>query len=337
MAGPVRLSDVILPQVWASYGEVNSPELTAFLSSGVVAQSPQLDAFANGPSKTGTLPFWNDLDQETEENYSNDDPSDTSTPQGIDMDQMAYRTSYLNQSWSSMDMTAELLDADPLAQIRSRVSTYWLRRLQRRVIAISQGVLAENIASNGSDMVIDISTQDGLNATDANRFNSDALIDAAYTMGDRTNVFAAIAVHSMVMKRMTQNDDIVFIADSKGALTIPFYKGLFVIVDDNMPVIAGTTSGYRYVSVLFGRGFIGMGVGTPQTPVEVLRTPDAGNGGGMERFWNRKTWLLHPLGHNWTEGSLTEFSPTVADLELASHWDRVYSRKQTPIAFLITN
>jgi len=333
----VRLSDVVIPEVWDSYGEVNSPELTAFLSSGVVAQSPTLNEHAQGPSKTGTIPYWLDLDQTSEEQYSNDDPSDSGTPLDITAADMSYRKAYVNKAWSSMDLVKELIGPDPMDQIRKRVSTYWLRRLQRRIIAIARGVLAENIATDSSDMVIDVSTQDGVNATVNNRFNSDAYINAIYTLGDRANSFAAIAVHSMVQAQMVKNDDIEFVADSEGKPTIQYYKGKLVIVDDSMPVIAGTTSGYRYVSVLFGTGAIGMGVGTPRVPVEVDRTAATGNGAGQETLWTRKTWLLHPVGHDWVEGSLAEFSPTHADLADAAHWDRVYERKLTPFAFLITN
>lgn len=333
----VRLSDVVIPAVWESYGEVNSPELTAFLSSGVVANTPVLNAHANGPSDTGHLPYWLDLDQTAEPNYGNDDPSDLATPAKIGTSQLAYRKSFLNFGWSSMDLVPQLISADPLAQIRKRTSVYWLRALQRRIIALARGVLAENIANDSSDMLIDISTQDGVNATVNNRFNSNAFIHAVYTMGDAAMQFKAIGVHSMVMAQMVKNDDIAYVADSDGKLTIPFYKGMYVIVDDNMPVIAGTTSGYRFVSVLFGAGFIGMGVGTPKTPVGVQRVEAAGGGEGMETLWERKTWLLHPAGHNWVEGSLVEKSPTLADLMLEAHWDRLYERKQVPIAFLITN
>lgn len=333
----VQLTDVIIPAVWASYGEVNSPELTAFLSSGVLSRSAQLDAYANGPSDTGHLPYWLDLDATIEQNYGNDDPADMGTAQNIGTSQMAFRKSYLNQGWSSMDLVNQLISQDPLAQIKKRTSTYWLRRLQKRVIAISRGVLAENIATDASDMVIDVSTQDGVNATLANRFSSDAFINASYTMGDRVGGFVAIAVHSMVMAQMVKNDSIDFAKDSTGAVVAQYYKGRLVIVDDSMPVIAGTTSGYRYVSAMFGAGFIGMGVGTPKTPVSVQRVEAAGNGEGQETMWERKTWLLHPMGHNWVEGTLVEKSPTDADLALEAHWDRIYDRKLVPVAFLITN
>jgi hypothetical protein len=311
--------------------------LTAFLSSGIVSRSAMLDAYAAGPSKTGHLPYWLDLDATIEQNYSNDDPADLSSPNKISMADLGYRKSYMNQSWSDMDLVNELIGADPMAQIKKRTSTYWLRRLQKRIIAISRGVMATNIASNASDMIIDISTQTGLSATAANRFSRDAFVRASFTMGDLVGGFVAIAMHSVVYAQLTTNDDIAFTKDSQDQLTVPYYMGRLVIVDDGMPVIAGTTNGFRYVSVLFGAGFIGMGVGRPEVPVETIRVPAAGHGGGMDTMHERKTWLLHPAGHNWVEGTLTEFSPRDSDLALAAHWTRAYGRKLIPVAFLITN
>lgn len=334
----VRLSDVVIPEVWATYGEVNSPELIAFLESGIVVNDERLNQYAQGPSKTGHIPFWLDLDQTEEQDYSNDDPTDMSAPSKIGTSQMAFRKAYMSKSWSDMDLAGELIAQDPLQHIKTRTSTYWLRRLQRRIIAIAKGVLAENIANDASDMVIDISTEDGLNATAANRFNSVAFLNAAFTMGDASGGFVGIGMHSMVAKQLTVLDEIEVLKDSTGNVLTQFYKGLRVIMDDSLPVIAGGVSGYRFVSVLFGRGFIGMGVGTPDVPVETIRVPAAGNGGGMETFFERKTWLLHPIGHNWVEdGSIVEFSPTDANLADQRFWDRIYDRKQVPVAFLITN
>lgn len=335
----VRLSDVIVPEVYASYGEVNSPELTAFLSSGIVATDAQLTAHANGPSKTGHVPYWLDLDQTIEPNYVNDDPADGTSPNKIGTGELHYRKSYLHQSWSDMDLVAQILGAEPMKQIKARTSTYWLRRLQRKVIAIAKGVLADNIANDGGDMLIDISTQDGNNATDANRFNVNAFINAAFTMGDRAGAFVGVAMHSMVVAQLAKNDEIEFEKDSAGNVLVRTYKGLLVIMDDSLPVVAGTTSGYRFTSVLFGAGFIGLGVGSPQVPFELERSATAGNGGGQDTIHERKNWLLHPVGYDWVEAgaALAEYSPTDADLALAAHWDRKYDRKMVPVAFLITN
>jgi hypothetical protein len=335
-----RLSDAIIPSVYASYGEVNSPELTAFLSSGVIVQSPQLDAYMAGPSTTGSMPFWNDLDATVEPNYGNDDSSDSGYADKVNAGEMAFRKAWLNMGWTTMDLVNELAGSDPMRRIRDRTSTYWLRALQRRVVAIARGVLAKNLVANGGDMVIPIHIEAGNSATAANRINGDAVISAAYTMGDRANQFVAIAMHSMVKATLVKNDEIAFIRASNGDLLMETYKGLMVITDDNMPVRAGTTNGVVYTTVLFGRGVIGMGVSTPAVPFEVERDPAKGNGAGMETLWERKHWLLHPLGHNWIEaggGALVEKSPTLADLANAAKWSRIYPRKLVPMAFITSN
>ncbi len=333
----VRLSDVIIPEVYASYGEVNSPELTAFLASGIVVSNPELDAYANGPSKTGHIPYWGDLDQTIEPNYSNDDPADTITANKIGTGEFAYRKSYLNQSWSQMSLVQHLLGTEPMRRIKERTSTYWLRRLQKRVIQIAKGILAENIAVNSGDMVVNIAAEAVGSVTASTQFNSDAVVNAAFTMGDRAGGFTTIACHSMTAAQMTKNDDLEIVRDSAGQIVTRSYKGMNVIIDDSLPVRAGTTSGFVYTTMLFGRGVIGMGVGTPDAPVEVTRDATAGNGGGMDSLIERKHWLLHPVGHDWVEGSLAEFSPTDADLALAAHWVRKFDRKLIPMAFLTHN
>lgn len=333
----VQLSDVVIPDVYTSYQAVNNIENSAFVESGVIARNPLLDQLADGPSDSFTVPYWKDLDQTVEVNYSNDDPSDLAVPQKIGTGQWAARKAYVNQGWSSMDLVAEMLGTNPMQRIRNRTGTYFQRQFNRRVIAMASGVIADNIASNSGDMGLDVSIADGNAAVAANKMSRSTFVAAAYTMGDMVESMLAFAVHSNVMKTMVDNDDIDFIPDSKGQLTIPTFLGRRVIVDDTMPVVAGGTSGFVYTSILFGAGFAGFGKGTPTTPVAVDRVEASGNGGGQETLWERNTWLIHPFGCEWVEGTLAEQSPTIADLKLAAHWNRVLARKNVPLAWIKTN
>lgn len=344
----VQLSDVIIPDVYSSYQTNDDPELTAFFESGIAVRSALLDQLCNGPGAIMEVPFWNDIDPEDEPNYSNDS-SDDATPDKIDAGSMLARVGFLNKGLSSADLVVELAGSEPMQRIRERFGTYWTRQWQRRAIASLQGVLADNIANDNGDMVEDISIADGDNATANNVWSRTAFTNAAFTLGDRFQSTSAIAVHSMVYKRMVDNDDIEYIADSKGSLTIPTFMGRRVIVDDSLPVVAGATSGFKYTSILFQGGALGFGSGTPKNPVEVERKPSAGNGGGLEILWERKTWLVHPFGFSFTSntvsgGNTTNASSqtlgrtaTLANLRLAANWNRVVDRKNVPLAFLITN
>jgi len=342
----VRLSDAVVPEVYETYGRgIDNPELTALFDSGIVRRTELFDQIARAGGKTGTIPFWLDLDPTIEENQSNDDPEDFAVPNKLGSTTMTYRKCYVNQSYSDMDLVTELAGSDPMKRIRARFNVYWARRDQRRLISTAKGIYASNVANDSSDMVVDISaTGDGI-------ITAESVIDAEYTMGDATGRFSAAAMHSNVVKRLEKNDLIDVIPDSKGN-RIKYYRNLRVVVDDSMPVMSGTGVNSIYLTILFGGGafgfggeeghMFGMGEGSPRKPTWVERVEQAGNGGGMETIGERRTLILHPFGYRWvedptgTDNDLVEFSPTNADLANAAHWQRVVARKQVPMAFLLS-
>lgn len=341
-----RLANIIDVSVFQDLPAEDTPEKTALFQSGVVVRNALLDQLADAPGKTAELIYWGDLNYDDEPNYSNDSPADEATPKTIAQEEMISRKAFLNQGWSESDLAAELATAgNAMRRIRARIDTYWMRRWQRRLVKTAVGVFLNNVADDAGDMVEDISIEDGNAAVAANLFSRSAMVAAAFTMGDQFDGLQAMVVHSVVAQRMIDNDDIVYIPDSQGNLTIPTFLGKRIIIDDGAPVIAGTTSGYRYVSMLFGAAAFGYGEGHPEVPVEVEREAAQGNGGGVENLWSRKTWLIHPLGHTFTSNTVTgptgktvnNISPTDANLALAANWDRTFDRKNVPLAFLVTN
>lgn len=337
------LSDTIIPVVYMSYTGVDSPELTAFFESGVAVRNPVLDNAFTAGGRIAHLPFWKDIDPTVEPNYSTDAVTDVAVPNKIVAGEMIARVAQMNQGYSAGDLVAELAGSNPMQRVRDRFSRYWTRQWQRRVIATCQGVLANDIASFASDMVNSVAIETLVGQTAANLFSRAAFTDACLTLGDAFGKVVAIAVHSVVYGRMVKNDDIQFIRPSVVDPNIPlspgqpYFLGKPVIIDDSLPVVAGSTSGFKYTSILFGQGAIGYGENLPLNPVEVYRRPDQGNGAGMEQLWERKSMIVHPFGYQFTSASLAGLSPTLAELKLAANWSRVIERKNVPMAFLITN
>lgn len=333
-----RLTDVIIPEVYLGYTAVNSPEKTDLFSSGVVTRNAILDAKANSAGEQVNIPYWNDLDASVAPNLSNTDPSQLATPQKVTASKMIGQVAYLNQSFSNADLVAELAGSSPNQHVRNRFGTYWQRQWQRRLIANVNGVIANNVASNSSDMVINVASESVAGQTATTKFNLNSFVDATHTMGDMASQLSAIAVHSAVHAQMVKNDDITYIPDSQGRLTIPTYMGLRVIVDDGLTVTAGTTDGYKYTSIIFGQGAFGYGEGSASVPVEVEREMLQGNGGGIEIIIERKTWIMHPFGHSVTaQGAAETGAHTLAELASAATWERKLPRKLVPLAALITN
>lgn len=333
----VQLSDIIDVTVFQDLPAVNSPEKTAFFESGIIANNPLLNNLANQPGKIAELPFWKDLDGSSEVNYSTDAAGDVATPEKVVQGEQISRKAFVNKGWSTADLASELaMGTDAMTHIRSRTDAYFMRQWQRRLIASVNGVLADNVANDSGDMVIDVAAEATGSVTADTRFSRSNFTAAAFTLGDAFDMTGAIAVHSQVYKQMVDQDDIDFIPDANGRMVIPTYMGKRVIVDDGMPVIAGSTSGFKYVSVLFGEGAFGYGAGSPTTPVAVEREEAQGNGGGIETLWVRNTWILHPFGFQAT-GTPSGESFTLAELANATSFDRVVERKNVPMSFLITN
>ena len=332
-----QLSDIIDVTVFRDLPQVFGPEKTAFFESGVIASSPLLNELANGPGKTSELPFWNDLDGSVEVNYSTDNPASSATPQKITQGEQIARKAFVNQGWQAADLAGELaMGGTAMEAVRARTDKYFMRQWQRKLIASTNGILADNVANDSGDMVHDVASESIAGQTASTKFNRDAFTEAAFTMGDAAEGLTTIAVHSAIHKQMVKNDDIVYIPDSAGNLTIPTYMGLRVIVDDGLTVTAGTTDGFKYTSVMFGPGAFGYGNGSPQVPVEIEREAAQGDGGGIETLWVRNTWLLHPFGFQST-GTPAGVSFTNTELAAATSWDRVLERKLVPISYLITN
>lgn len=332
----VQLSDVIIPEVYETYTAVDNPERTAFFESGVAVRNGMLDAKANEGGDTLNVPFWNDLDPDQEPNLSSDNAGSSATPQKITAGKQIAQMAYINQAYSSADLAGEIAGSDPMQRVRNRFGRYWMRQWQRRVTASLTGVLADNVANDSGDMVEDVSIADGDNAAATNLFSRSAFTGAGFTLGDQFESTSAIAVHSVVYKRMVDNDDIEFIPDSQGRMTIPTFMGRRVIVDDGMPVEAGGTSGFVYTSVLFGEGAIGYGEGSPKMPVETDREPLQGDGGGVDILIERNSWLLHPFGFA-VDATPAADSFSLTELRAAATWNRVVPRKTVPLAFLKTN
>lgn len=321
-----QLTDVIVPAQFTDYLHQNLMERTALVASGIMASNQAITDQLRVGAHSFTVPFWRDLGNE-EANRVNDDPDDHSTPLKIQAGRQVVRKSYLHQSWSAMNLASELAGDDALDRIQERVTEYWNRQAQRRLMATLNGILADNVANDGGDMVMDISSEAG----DAANFSPEAVIDACGTLGDAMDSVVGIALHSVLYRRALKADLIEFVQPSAGSMRLPTYRGLAVIVDDGMPEADDV-----YTCVLFGHGGIGYGSSPPNIAqgTEVENLPSAGQGGGQQILHSRVHLAVHPLGFRWTESAVAGESPSIAELATAANWDRSVERKAVPLAFL---
>jgi len=349
-AGPaVRVSDVIVPEIFTPYSQTLTEEKSRLVRSGLLSRSMVLDEKLAGGGLTFNIPSWNDLDNDAER-ISTDTSvpfadADASLPAGVarppnplkigSKKEVAVRMNR-NNSWSTTDLAAILAGEDPMNAIANRVSDYWVRRLQVAFVSTWKGVIADNAANDSGDYALDVS---GAGFVDGvTNFSAEAFLDAAQTMGDSQEDLVAMAVHSVVYTRMLKNNLIDFISDSVNgnAIRIPTFLGREVIVDDGLPRV-----GSVYDTWLFGTGATQFGVGTPPVATETERKAGGGNGGGQDVLYSRVQWSIHPTGHAWVgtadQGGPANTGTANDDLDEATSWDRRYTeRKQIKFARLVT-
>lgn len=338
-AGVTRLADVIVPEIFSPYVQLMTEEKSRLIRSGAIVRDPVLDQNLAGAGVTFQEPSFKDLDND-EENVSTDDPAQNSTPKKIGTTSEIQVRLSRNNSWSSMDLTSDLIAVDPMQAIANRVSDYWSRREQAAFIATMKGIYANNATATDAyhtqnDMLFDVSG--AAFSAGVTNFTAEAFIDATLTMGDGLEDLTMVCVHSIVYGRMLKNNLIDFIQDSINgqAIRIPTFLGRELIVDDGMPFNAGV-----FDTWLFGRGAVRNGRGAPKVPTEMDRVASAGNGSGQDVMHNRVEWCLAPVGYAYI-GTAPNGGPsnaaTANNLAAAASWRRAFNeRKQIKMARLVT-
>lgn len=324
-----QIQDVIVPEVFNPYVVQRTAELSALRRSGIISSNAELDRLASSGGRLINMPFWDDLTGDDE--VLSD--SGALTPQKITASQDVAVLLMRGKAWSANDLAKALSGDDPMRAIGDLVAEYWVRMEQKTLISIIDGVFADNVANDAGDLVKNIATEDGNTATEANKLSAEAVIDAATLLGDAAGKLTAIAVHSIVYANMQKNNLIDFEPTNTQNIGWGTYLGKTVIVDDGLAPVAGTTSGFKYKTILFGQGAIGLGNGAAPVPTETDRDSLAGD----DILINRRHYILHPRGIKFTDTSVAASSPTNAELAAAVNWDRVYEKKNIRLVELVTN
>lgn len=306
-----RISDVIVPEKFAPYVQEVTAEKSALFTSGIVGTNPELNALAAGGGRTLNLPFWHDLTG-TDEVLSD---SAALTPAAISAAQDVAVLLRRGKAWAANDLAGELAGDDPMGAIGNRVASWWARRFQAALLSTLKGVFADALAP---ELVSDISAGTG----GAELIGADTLIDAGQKLGDAKDQLVAIAMHSAVNAYLAKNDLIETIRDSEGNVIKRTYMDYDVLIDDGMPVSAGT-----YTTYLFAAGSVAFGEGSPDVPVETDRDSLAGD----DYLVNRRFFFLHPRGVAFQSASVAGAAPSNTELEGATNWARVYEVKNIGI------
>lgn len=310
------LSQVIVPELFNPYVINKTKEKSAFFQSGIVASNAKYDALASQTAPTVNMPFFEDLNGDSEAVVEGQDLTPAKLGSQNDVAAIFRRA----KMWYASDLDAALSGLDPMRAVGERVASFWARDMQHELIQILAGVFG---AATMKDNILDISALEGAAAN----WSANAFIDAEEKLGDAKTDLTAVVMHSATEAYLKKQNFIQTVQPSSD-VAFGLYQGKRVIVDDGCPVSAGV-----YTTYLFGDGAIAYGNGSPVgfVPTEVDR--DKKKGSGVDYLINRRTSILHPIGVAWTGASVanTVSGPTRAEFAKAANWKRVYETKQIRI------
>lgn len=321
------LTDIIYNTAFAQYFMRALTERSALIQSGIAvidAKIAQICQAAGFGGKTINLPYWNAISGADEVLA---DTGDGLTVNAITAGQDVATILRRGKAWGVNDLAAEIAGDDPLKNVADRIADYWARRQQVTLFSTLKGVFADNVAANGSDLVLDISQETG----DDNLLSKDTLLFAAQLLGDAKENLVAIAMNS-------QAETVLNIAGSAGSLykpaetpgTLPTYNGRKVVMDDNCPYSAATGVAEIF---LFGAGAVALNEVPVMNPLETGRELLKGN----DILVTRRGWISHVRGVKWDPAAQVPAgaTPTNAELEAAANWTRVWDRKDVRVVKLI--
>jgi len=312
-----RLSDAIIPSVFARYSFEEHVEKLDIWQSGILYSDPMIAGKLDNGGRSVDLPGWKDLGSDPSEPV-NDDPADSIEMKKIGTRRETAARHLRAQAWGIPDLTSVLAGDDPQRIIVQRQTDYWQRAMKKTLIASLTGVLADNIATDAGSLVRD---------TNASITDTDVL-DTLYLHGDRADEFSVLWTHSKIMQVLKTNDLIDYVPISQqGGPMLPYYFGLRVLVDDGLPVTAN-----EYTSFIFKPKAVHyeeMPVNTEGGPVELDRKPRQAHGGGVTEMVSRRHFVIHPRGFRWLDASTAGEFATDAELALAANWDNTSTSIKT--------
>ena len=254
-----KIPDVIVPELFNRYVINRTMELSAFFQSGIVVNSPEFEALASEAARTHNMPFFEDLQGESEPTLEDV----KMTPAKIGSNKDVSTTILRQKMWAATNLSAALAGADPMKAIGDLVAQYWARDMQKELIAILAGVFGTTTADPSgtpkaetrmADHILDLTTG---KAEAAKLISASAFIDACQMLGDAQSQLTGVAMHSATKSYLKKLNLIETERDSTD-VEFDTYQGRRVTVDDGCPVADDV-----YTTYLFGNGAVAYGNGSP--------------------------------------------------------------------------
>jgi len=300
----LRLTDIIVPSVFAAYVSVRTVELSNILQSGLVNIDTSLNAFVDGPGNAISMPRRNDLPDSGSQvlELGKEIELDRMTA-GVDLAPKLFRA----QGWESSQLLSALAGFNQEQEIIDKVATWWARDKQKIILSILNGVFD---SASMEHATIDASDEP---------ISSNIVLAGRQVLGDNSGILSIIMMHSSTRTELSRQNLIETIPNARGEIAFELYLGFRVVVNDNLPYEDGV-----YTTYLASNGALQMGRGVPAgiEPVQIEEIPKL----STSALYMRETTIINPKGISYVKPGFENGSPLPSpsniDLATGANWNR---------------
>lgn len=318
-----KISDFFIPELATGYTSQEMLGKNAFFQSGVAFADPRVTPLmdATGGGQIISMPYFNAL-EDAEPNLGNDDNTQKSTPDKITGGYETAVKSFLNKSYSVMDLATIAVGADPMAAINTQLAKYWTTVAENRIIAAATGIVADSVANHDSDLLYDISGQTG----EAGHITGEVMNTAAGYLGENLTDIKMVCVHPAVFVNLQNRNFITTMQEGLTRTLFSTYGNFLIMIDKNMPVEDLGEGKFKYYTYMFGANAFSYNYGNPGVEYEIDRDPASGNGAGEELLYTRRCDLVLPRGYKTAETGKAGLN--IAALKASDTWTRAWSERE---------
>jgi len=354
---PTTIGNLFIPAVWTQALRERMATFPALWNAGIVTRADLFDAIAAGPGIGATVPFLNDItDQSDEVQVENTAPTtDNNQPGSTQYFPIMNRV----KKNSATALSKQLSGVDPMAAIIDQMTDNRLKNRQKTLVAQLRGLLATagvGLGANGYVAgaldAVKLSyggqepfIENGLNAGAANLMTPDLFIDAAAQLGELEDLLkeGCFLVHPNIKARLKKLDNLNFKSlkmPSELPWTITTYRDIPMFTSASL-VRAGVQGGYVYDSYLIAKGMVAYGEKPQQgdttdvASLQYWRDRDLNN----ELLWDRTRFILGVNGTKWVGNAANvNNGPTNAELQNPANWQLAFqTASRIGVAAIRTN
>lgn len=313
-----KIIDTITPEQYTQYTNYHAEQHSAFIQSGILTPTPNLDQMIVAGGKFVTMPEWARTgltDQVLEE--------DTALITGkTNAKAQVAPVLYRGTGASYTDLAAITAGSNPATQILMDFGDYTIESDQEILQSIIKGLFAKGTGQN-KGVLVDSHVSDQSDAQNP-VISPEMVIDARSILGTSRSKLAVIAMHSKVKAELEKQNTMTkhYIPASESRNAFDTYLGMRVVEDDALlPDKDGVYETYLYATGAFGRN--------TATPADMVTfEPDREKAKGNNMLYVRRARVIHPVGLAFTNEQISKVTPTNEDLALPKNWKKVRETKK---------